>query len=136
MLSNSIFKYIKFIGHHNCFHLYIKIETLIINWSFEMQSITKFMFYRNVDKAEQVVLPNGIRYIYLIIIAHNLTFEVLNYPHFSCNMHKFWIKYYEVMVVGGGGGCKRKVIIPSSLGFGEKGAKIGPGVQIPAFCNA
>lgn len=61
-----------------CFHLYMKIEAVFINWSFEMQPITKFMFYRNVDKEEEVLLPNGIRYVYFIIIAHNLTFEVLS----------------------------------------------------------
>jgi FKBP-type peptidyl-prolyl cis-trans isomerase len=159
-----------------------------------MQPITKFMFYRNVDKEEEVVLPNGIRYVCFIIIAHNLTFEVLNYPRFSYNMLKFWIRYSEVIVGGGasprpgdlvvidlkgkvegsgevfvdtfGGekkplalvmgsrpysrgvcegieyvlrsmkaGGKRKVIIPPSLGFGEKGAELGPGVQIPAFAT-
>jgi hypothetical protein len=52
-----------------CFDLYMKIEILLINWSFEMQPITKFIFYRNVDKEEEVVLANGIRYMCFMIIA-------------------------------------------------------------------
>ncbi|XP_022137092.1 peptidyl-prolyl cis-trans isomerase FKBP17-2, chloroplastic [Momordica charantia] len=118
---------------------------------------------RNVEKEEEVVLPNGTRYFELRVgggaaprsgdlVVIDLkgkiqgsgevfvdTFEndrkplalVMGSRPYSKGMCEGLEYVLRSMKAGG----KRRVIIPSSLGFGEKGADLGSGVQIPPFAT-
>ncbi|XP_022923724.1 peptidyl-prolyl cis-trans isomerase FKBP17-2, chloroplastic [Cucurbita moschata] len=118
---------------------------------------------RNVEKEEEVVLPNGIRYYELRVgggatprsgdlVVINLkgkiqgsdevfvdTFEsgrkplalVMGSRPYSRGMCEGLEYVVKSMKAGG----KRRVIIPSNLGFGEKGGDLGSGLQIPPFAT-
>ncbi|KAM7482947.1 hypothetical protein LguiB_007530 [Lonicera macranthoides] len=119
---------------------------------------------RDVEKEEEVVLPNGIRYYDLRVgggasprpgelVVIDLkgriegsgevfvdTFEgerkkplalVVGRRPYSKGMCE-GIEYVLRSMKAGG---KRRVIIPPNLGFGEKGADLGTGVQIPPFAT-
>ncbi|KAE8124830.1 hypothetical protein FH972_019678 [Carpinus fangiana] len=118
---------------------------------------------RNVDKEEEVVLPNGIRYYEVIVgggasprpgdlVVIDLKGKVegsgevfvdtfggekkpLALVMGSRPYSKGVCEGIEYVLRSMKAGGKRKVIIPPSLGFGEKGAELGPGVQIPAFAT-
>ncbi|KAK9278505.1 hypothetical protein L1049_028072 [Liquidambar formosana] len=114
---------------------------------------------RDVEKEEEVVLPNGIRYYELrvgggatprtgdlVVISMRGNVEgsgevfmdtfgrdmkplalVMGSRPYTKGMCE-GIEYVLRSMKAGG---KRRVIIPPSLGFGEKGADLGSGVQIP-----
>lgn len=114
---------------------------------------------RTVEKEEEVVLPNGIRYYELRVgggasprpgdlIVIDLkgkiegsgkvfvdTFEgekkplalVMGSRPYSKGLCEGIEYILRSMKVGG----KRRVIVPPSLGYGDKGADLGTGVQIP-----
>ncbi|KAB1212309.1 Peptidyl-prolyl cis-trans isomerase FKBP17-2, chloroplastic [Morella rubra] len=118
---------------------------------------------RNVEKEEEVVLPNGIRYYELRVgggasprpgdlVVIDLkgkiegseevfvdTFDgdkkplaiVMGSRPYSKGVCE-GIEYILRSMKSGG---KRRVIVPPSLGFGEKGAGLGSGVQIPPFAT-
>ncbi|KAL4633070.1 hypothetical protein ACB092_04G094700 [Castanea dentata] len=118
---------------------------------------------RNVEKEEEVVLPNGIRYYELrvgggasprpgdlVVIDLKGKIEgngevfvdtfggdkkplalVMGSRPYSRGMCE-GIEYVLRSMKAGG---KRRVIIPPTLGFGEKGTDLGPGVQIPPFAT-
>ncbi|XP_059642524.1 peptidyl-prolyl cis-trans isomerase FKBP17-2, chloroplastic [Cornus florida] len=118
---------------------------------------------RDVDKKEEVVLPNGIRYYEikvgggasprrgdLVVIdlkgsvegskaAFVDTFSgekkplalVMGSRPYSKGMCE-GIEYVLRSMKAGG---KRRVIVPSNLGFGEKGADLDTGVQIPPYAT-
>ncbi|PIA63705.1 hypothetical protein AQUCO_00201214v1 [Aquilegia coerulea] len=118
---------------------------------------------RDVEKQEEVLLPNGIRYyeikvgggatpragdLVVIDLKGNVegsgqvfvdTFVgerrplalVMGSRPYTKGMCE-GIEYVLRSMKAGG---KRKVIIPPSLGFGEKGAELGSGVQIPPFAT-
>ncbi|CAJ1936642.1 unnamed protein product [Sphenostylis stenocarpa] len=118
---------------------------------------------RNVEKVEEVVLPNGIRYYELKVgggasprpgdlVVIDLMGKVENngevfvdtfegdtkplalvmgsrpYSKGVCEGIEYVLK---TMKAGG----KRKVIVPPQLGFGENGADLGTGVQIPPLAT-
>ncbi|TKY61055.1 Peptidyl-prolyl cis-trans isomerase FKBP17-2 [Spatholobus suberectus] len=114
---------------------------------------------RNVEKVEEVVLPNGIRYYELkvgggaspragdLVVIDIMgkvessgevfvdTFEgdkkplalVMGSRPYSKGVCEGIEYVLKTMKAGG----KRKVIVPPQLGFGEDGADLGTGVQIP-----
>ncbi|XP_062159273.1 peptidyl-prolyl cis-trans isomerase FKBP17-2, chloroplastic [Alnus glutinosa] len=118
---------------------------------------------RNVDKEEEVVLANGIRYYELRVgggasprpgdlVVIDLKGKVegsgevfvdtfggdkkpLALVMGSRPYSKGVCEGIEYALRSMKAGGKRKVIIPPSLGFGEKGAELGTGVQIPAFAT-
>ncbi|KAG8388023.1 hypothetical protein BUALT_Bualt02G0082100 [Buddleja alternifolia] len=118
----------------------------------------------DIEKEEEVVLPNGIRFYELRVgggatprprdlVVMNVkgsvqgsgevfvdTFEgekkkplalVLGSRPYSKGICE-GIEYVLRSMKAGG---KRRVIIPSNLGFGEEGADLGEGVQIPPFAT-
>ncbi|EEF29893.1 peptidyl-prolyl cis-trans isomerase FKBP17-2, chloroplastic [Ricinus communis] len=121
---------------------------------------------RDVEKEDEVVLPNGIRYIELRVgggasprpgdlVVIDLKGRVegsgqVFVDTFGGDMNKKkplalvmgsrpyskgmceGIEYVLRSMKAGG---KRKVTVPSSLGFGENGADLGSGVQIPPFAT-
>ncbi|KAG5030304.1 hypothetical protein JHK87_013818 [Glycine soja] len=118
---------------------------------------------RNVEKVEEVVLPNGIRYyelklgggasprpgdLVVIDIMGKIessgevfvdTFEgdkkplalVMGSRPYSKGVCEGIEYVLKTMKAGG----KRKVIVPPKLGFGENGADLGTGVQIPPLAT-
>ncbi|KAJ9141538.1 hypothetical protein P3X46_032063 [Hevea brasiliensis] len=118
---------------------------------------------RDVEKQEEVLLPNGIRYFELrvgggasprpgdlVVIDLKGKVEesgqvfvdtfggdkkplalVMGSRPYSKGMCE-GIEYVLRSMKAGG---KRKVIVPASLGFGENGADLGPGLQIPPFAT-
>ncbi|KAJ7975215.1 Peptidylprolyl isomerase [Quillaja saponaria] len=118
---------------------------------------------RNVEKEVEVVLPNGIRYYELkvgggasprqgdlVVIDLSGKIEgngevfvntfggdkkplalVMGSRPFSRGMCE-GIEYVLKSMKAGG---KRRVIVPPNLGFGEKGADLGSGAQIPPFAT-
>ncbi|KAL5748798.1 hypothetical protein ACOSQ2_026095 [Xanthoceras sorbifolium] len=121
---------------------------------------------RNVDKEEEVVLPNGIRYYELRVgggatprtgdlVVIDLkgkvegsgqvfvdTFDVdgdqkkpLALLMGSRPYSKGMCEGIEYVLRSMKAGGKRRVIIPPGLGFGEKGADLATGLQIPPFAT-
>ena len=118
---------------------------------------------RNVEKVEEVVLPNGIRYYELkvgggasprqgdLIVIDIMgkvedngevfvnTFEGEKKPLALVMGSRPYSKglcegiEYVLKTMKAGG--KRKVIVPPQLGFRENGADLGTGVQIPPFAT-
>ncbi|XP_014504514.1 peptidyl-prolyl cis-trans isomerase FKBP17-2, chloroplastic [Vigna radiata var. radiata] len=118
---------------------------------------------RNVEKVEEVLLPNGIRYYELkvgggasprpgdLVVIDIMgkvedngevfvnTFEgekrplalVMGSRPYSKGVCEGIEYVLKTMKAGG----KRKVIVPPQLGFGENGADLGTGVQIPPFAT-
>ncbi|KAI3858316.1 hypothetical protein MKX03_013847 [Papaver bracteatum] len=116
---------------------------------------------RDVDKEVEVLLPNGIRYyemrvgggatprqgdLIVIDLKGNVegknevfvdTFEkdkrplalIMGSRPYTRGMCEGIESVLKTMKLGG----KRRVIIPPGLGFGEKGAEFGAGIQIPPF---
>lgn len=118
---------------------------------------------RDIDKEEEVVLPNGIRYYELragggsspspgdlVVIdlkgsvegggqvfvdtfggeAKPLALVMGSRPY-----TKGMCEGIEYVLRSTKAGGKRRVIVPPSLGFGDKGADLGSGVQIPPFAT-
>ncbi|KAF5469129.1 hypothetical protein F2P56_013224 [Juglans regia] len=118
---------------------------------------------RNVEKEEEVVLPNGIRYYELIVgggasprpgdlVVIDLKGKVegsgevfvdtfggekkpLALVMGSRPYSKGVCEGIEYVLRSMKAGGKRRVIIPPSLGFRENGAELGSGVQIPPFAT-
>ncbi|XP_010274701.1 PREDICTED: peptidyl-prolyl cis-trans isomerase FKBP17-2, chloroplastic [Nelumbo nucifera] len=116
---------------------------------------------RDVEKEEEVVLPNGIRYyemrvgggasprpgdLVVIDLKGNVegsgevfvdTFggdkKPLALVMGSRPYTKGMCEGIEYVLRSMKAGGKRRVVIPPSMGFGEKGADLGSGVQIPPF---
>lgn len=119
---------------------------------------------RNVEKEEEVVLPNGIRYYELRVgggaspRAGDLV--VIELKGKVEGSGQVFVDTFErekkplALVVGSRqpyskgvcegieyvlrsmkAGGKRRVLVPPSLGFGENGADLGPGLQIPPFAT-
>ncbi|KAK6123658.1 hypothetical protein DH2020_042599 [Rehmannia glutinosa] len=81
---------------------------------------------RDVDKQEEVVLPNGIRYYEKRALA--LVMGSRPYSRGICEGVEYVLRNMKA-------GGKRRVIIPPSLGFGEEGADLGEGLQIPPLAT-
>ncbi|PON49796.1 Peptidyl-prolyl cis-trans isomerase, FKBP-type [Trema orientale] len=118
---------------------------------------------RNVEKVEEVVLPNGIRYYELKVgggatprpgdlVVIDLqgkvvgsgdvfvdTFEKEKKPLAlvmgSRPYSKGVCEGIEYVLKSMKAGGKRRVVIPPGLGFGENGADLGSGEQIPPFAT-
>ncbi|KAK4410822.1 Peptidyl-prolyl cis-trans isomerase FKBP17-2, chloroplastic [Sesamum angolense] len=119
---------------------------------------------RDVEKEEEVVLPNGIRYYELRVgggasprlgdlVVMNVKGSVQGSGEVFVNTFEGEKKKPFALVMGSRpyskgicegieyvlgsmkAGGKRRVIIPSRLGFGEEGADLGEGVQIPPFAT-
>ncbi|KAM6568140.1 hypothetical protein CsatB_016125 [Cannabis sativa] len=118
---------------------------------------------RNVEEEEEVVLPNGIRYVELKLgggatprpgdlVVIDLqgkvegsgevfvdTFEKDKKPLAlvlgSRPYSKGVCEGIEYVIRSMKGGGKRRVIIPPNLGFRENGADLGTGVQIPPLAT-
>lgn len=117
---------------------------------------------RDVEKEEEVVLPNGIRYYELRVgggasprpgelVVMNVKGSVQGSGEVFVNTFEGEKKKPLALVMGSRpyskgicegieyvlgsmkAGGKRRVIIPSTLGFGEEGADLGEGLQIPPF---
>ncbi|XP_050220483.1 peptidyl-prolyl cis-trans isomerase FKBP17-2, chloroplastic [Mercurialis annua] len=118
---------------------------------------------RDVEKEEEVVLPNGIRYVELrvgggnsprtgdlLVIdlkgkvegngeifvdtfggEHKSLALVMGSRPYSKGMCEGIENVLKTMKAGG----KRRVMVPANLGFGENGADLGSGVQIPPFAT-
>ncbi|PRQ15916.1 putative peptidylprolyl isomerase [Rosa chinensis] len=115
---------------------------------------------RNVEKEEEVVLPNGIRYYELRVgggatprpgdlVVIELKGEVAGTGQVFVNTIENDKKRPLALVMGSRpyskglcegieyvlrsmkAGGKRRVIVPPNLGFGENGADLGPGLQVP-----
>ncbi|KAL0425330.1 UNVERIFIED_CONTAM: putative serine/threonine-protein kinase SIS8 [Sesamum radiatum] len=112
---------------------------------------------RDVEKEEEVVLPNGIR---RGASPRLETWWVMNVKGSVQGSGEVYVNTFEgekkkplALVMGSRpyskgicegieyvlgsmkAGGKRRVIIPSRLGFGEEGADLGEGVQIPPFAT-
>ncbi|XP_012475988.1 peptidyl-prolyl cis-trans isomerase FKBP17-2, chloroplastic [Gossypium raimondii] len=118
---------------------------------------------RDVEKQEEVVLPNGIRYYELRIgggaSPRNGDLVVLDLKGKIESRGEVFVDTFDgdkkplALVMGSRpytkgmcegieyivrsmkAGGKRRVIVPPNLGFGEKGADLGTGVQIPPFAT-
>ncbi|KAM1129722.1 hypothetical protein ACFX13_040187 [Malus domestica] len=119
---------------------------------------------RNVEKEEEVVLPNGIRYCELRVgggaTPRPGDLVVIDLKGKVEGSGLVFVDTYErekkplALVVGSKqpyskgvcegieyvmrsmkAGGKRRVVVPPSLGFGENGADLGPGLQIPPFAT-
>ncbi|KGN64167.1 peptidyl-prolyl cis-trans isomerase FKBP17-2, chloroplastic [Cucumis sativus] len=118
---------------------------------------------RNVEKEEEVVLPNGIRYYELRVgggavprtgdlVVIDLKGKIQGTDEVfvdtfgkerkplalvmgSRPYSKGMCEGLEYVLRSMKSGGKKRVIIPSSLGFGENGADLGTGVQIPPFAT-
>ncbi|KAL5544997.1 hypothetical protein UlMin_008781 [Ulmus minor] len=118
---------------------------------------------RNVDKQEEVVLPNGIRYYEVRVgggatprpgdlVVIDLEGKVeesgqvfvdtfgkekkpLALVIGSRPYSKGLCEGVELVLKSMKAGGKRRVIVPPSLGFRENGADLGSGVQIPPFAT-
>ncbi|CAK9139830.1 unnamed protein product [Ilex paraguariensis] len=123
-----------------------------------------FYLYRDVEKAEEVVLPNGIRYYELRVgggaaprpgdlVVIDVKGKVLGSEEAFVDTFGSDKKKPLALVVGSRpyskgicdgieyvlmtmkAGGKRRVVIPPGLCFGEKGADLGSGVQIPPLAT-
>ncbi|XP_010537495.1 PREDICTED: peptidyl-prolyl cis-trans isomerase FKBP17-2, chloroplastic-like [Tarenaya hassleriana] len=115
---------------------------------------------RDVDKQEEIVLPNGVRYYDLRVggganprpgdlVVIDLKGQVQGTGEVFLDTFESKDKKPLVLVMGSRpytkgmcqgleyvlrsmkAGGKRRVIVPPSLGFGENGSDLGPGLQIP-----
>lgn len=118
---------------------------------------------RDVEKQDEVVLPNGIRYYELRIgggaSPRNGDLVVLDLKGKIESRGEVFVDTFDgdkkplALVMGSRpytkgmcegieyivrsmkAGGKRRVIVPPNLGFGEKGADLGTGAQIPPFAT-